>query len=188
GAAITPSSVAVFMVARAVAAAGLRSRLLAAVAFAVVVGCATSLAQTYGVRTDFFSLNRAPGGTFGNRNFIAHMAAFGLPVVLLAALRARRAVTYLLWSVGSVLVGVSLVLTRSRAGWLAVGAGLAVLALALLLSPTLRRHGRTWLRLGGILLLLVAGVAAALVLPNTLRWNSDNPYLDSVRGVTNFQE
>jgi hypothetical protein len=35
---------------------------------------------------------------------------------------------------------------------------------------------------------LAAGIAAALIVPNTLDWRSDSPYLDSVRGVVNFRE
>lgn len=188
GAAITASSVAVFIVARAVAAAGLRSRLLAAVAFAVVVGCATSLAQTYGVETDFFSINRAPGGTFGNRNFVAHMAAFGLPVVLLVALSARSVAGWLLGALGSAVVAGTLFLTRSRAGWLAAAGALLVLFLALLLAPALRRYGRAWLRTVGIVAIGAGGLAAALLVPNTLEWASANPYLESMRGVVNYEE
>ena len=186
--AVTASGFALYWSARTLAAAGLERPLLAALALAVVLASGTALLQAYGVQADLFSINRAPGGTFGNRNFIAHAAAFGLPVVLLGALRARGAAACAFWSIGSGVVGVSLVLTRSRAGWLAVGAALAVLGLALFLAPALRHHRRTWLRVGGILVVLSAGVAAALTVPNTLRWNSRNPYLDTVRGVTNFQE
>ena len=32
------------------------------------------------------------------------------------------------------------------------------------------------------------GVAAALLLPNTLRWRSDNPYLETVKRVADYQE
>ena len=35
------------------------------------------------MQSEYFSLNRSPGGTFGNRNFVAHLAAIGLPVILL---------------------------------------------------------------------------------------------------------
>jgi O-antigen ligase len=186
--AISVSGVALFWAARSLRAGGLARPLLAGLALAVVVGAATSLLQTYGVRTEFFSLNRAPGGTLGNRNFIAHLAAFGLPLVLLAALRAWRTTGYLLWAVGVVLVAATLVLTRSRAGWLAFGAVVLVFLAAMLLSRPLRRHGRTWLRLIGVVLLVGAGVAAALIAPNTLRWRGENPYLESVRGVANYQE
>ena len=39
--------------------------LLIALATGVVVGAATCLAQAYGVVSEYFSLNRSPGGTFG---------------------------------------------------------------------------------------------------------------------------
>ena len=32
------------------------------------------------------------------------------------------------------------------------------------------------------------GASAALVLPNTLEWRSDSPYLESVRGMVNYQQ
>jgi hypothetical protein len=112
--AISASGVVLFWTARALSGAGLDRPLLAALAAAIVVGCATSLLQAYGIRTDIFSLNRAPGGTLGNRNFVAHMAAFGLPVVLLVGLRAKGAARYAVATVGAALVTASLVLTRSR--------------------------------------------------------------------------
>jgi hypothetical protein len=186
--AISVSGVAIFWSARAVAGAGLARPLLSALALAVVAGTATSLLQTYGVRSDFFSINRAPGGTFGNRNFIAHLAAFGLPVVLFAGLAARRWYGYLLGSAGAMLVVGSLVLTRSRAGWLAFGAVLLVLAVALTVSRALRSDGLTWARLVGMVALAGAGAVGAVLLPNALQWRSDNPYLDSIRGVANYQE
>lgn len=186
--AVSASGLGVFWAARGVREAGLARPLIGALAFAVVVGAATTLLQTYGVRTDLFSVNRAPGGTLGNRNFVAHLAAFGLPVVFLAALRAWRVTGYALGAVGVMMVAASLVLTRSRAAYLAFGAVLLVFFAAMFVSSPLRRHARTWMRLAGILALAGSGVAAALVLPNTLRWRSENPYLESVQGVTNYQE
>lgn len=188
GLTITASAIGVFLVARAVSAAGLRQRLLGACAIAVVIGCITSLLQTYGVETDFFSINRAPGGTFGNRNFVAHMAAFGLPVVLFVTVSARHAGGWLAGAFGSAILVATLFLTRSRAAWLAAAGALLVLALALLLAPALRRDGRVWRRTIGIGALGVAGVIAALLVPNTLQWTSANPYLDSMRDVANYEE
>src|SRR5690349_20885647 len=75
--AISCSGVALFWSASAVRRAGLVSPLLVALAVGIVLAAASSLAQAYGVQTDYFSLNRAPGGTFGNRNFIAHICAIG---------------------------------------------------------------------------------------------------------------
>jgi O-antigen ligase len=186
--AVSISGIALFWAARGLREAGLERPLLLAIALAVVVGCATALLQAYGVRSDFFSENRAPGGTLGNRNFIAHMAAFGLPVVLLCALRAWRPAGYLLGALGTVAVVATLVLTRSRAGWIAFGVVILVFLFAVLASRPLRRHARTRLRLAGILLLMGGGVAAAVLVPNTLRWVSDNPYLESARAIAEYRE
>src|SRR5690349_24433790 len=67
--AVSISGAACFWTARAVARAGLGRQLAAVLAFAAVLGAITALLQAYGVRTEYVSLNRAPGGTFGNRNF-----------------------------------------------------------------------------------------------------------------------
>ncbi|MEX2572551.1 MAG: O-antigen ligase family protein [Gemmatimonadota bacterium] len=186
--AVSVSGVAVFWTARTLRSAGLGRPLMRLLALAIMVGAVTSLLQAYGITSDFFSINRAPGGTLGNRNSIAHMAAFGLPVVLLVALRAWRSAGYVLGAAGTMIIIVSLILTRSRAGWLAFAAVIAVMLAAMLLSRPLRRHGRTWGRLVGIVLLIGAGVAIAVLVPNSLRWRSDNPYLESVTGIANFQE
>src|SRR6185436_17314863 len=73
------SAALVFWVARSLREAGLARALLHAIAFAIVLAAVTSLLQAYGLRLDLFALNRAPGGTLGNRNFIGHAMAFGLP-------------------------------------------------------------------------------------------------------------
>src|SRR5664279_82452 len=126
---ITFSGLVLFRAARATAAAGWRWQLLAALSSAIVLGCITSLLQTYGVTSDFFSLNRSPGGTFGNRNFVAHLAAIGAPVLLLLLVLAPRARSMLLSSFGVAILAAALVLSRSRAAMLAVIAGAAVLAI-----------------------------------------------------------
>jgi O-antigen ligase len=186
--AISVSGVTVFWAARAVARAGLARPLLAAVALAAAVGAGTALLQAYGVRTELFSLNRAPGGTLGNRNFVAHLAAFGFPVLLLAALRAYRPAGFLVAAAGLATASGALFLTRSRAAWLAVAVVALVLVVGVPLVPPLRRHRRTLGRLLALLLVAGGGVAAVLVLPNTLRWRSENPYLESARGLVNYEE
>jgi hypothetical protein len=113
--AVSASALVLFRVAHVLTGAGLGRRLLTTLAVAVVLAAVTSLVQAYGVRLDVFAINRSPGGTLGNRNFVAHAAAFGLPVLLLAALRARRAGGFLLGAAGIAIVTASLVLTRSRA-------------------------------------------------------------------------
>jgi O-antigen ligase len=183
--AVSVSGVVLFWVSRTLRERGLARPLLNTLAFAVVLCAITSLLQTYGIELTIFSENRAPGGTLGNRNFVAHIAAFGLPLVLLAALRGRSVFP---GAIGATLVVASLVLTRSRAAWLAFAAVLVVFFIALLASAALRRDRRTWRRLVTIALLIGAGVAAALLIPNTLQWRSDNPYLETVKRVADYQE
>ena len=79
-----------FWCARTIARSGRGEALLLALAAAVVLGSVTGLAQAYGlVETNLASLTRAPGGTFGNRNFMAHLAAMGLPLLLYVSVASR---------------------------------------------------------------------------------------------------
>ena len=186
--AISASGVVVFWAARSLRESALAWPLLVMLAIAVVVAAATSLLQTYGVETDLFSVNRSPGGTLGNRNFIAHLAAFGFPIVLYVALSARRNSAFFVGLLAATLVAAVLVLTRSRAGWLAAGAGFATIVACFIISPPLRRYGRALFRFGILVLVAVGGVAAAVITPNSLRWTTDSPYMESIRGVANYQE
>lgn len=179
--AITASGILLFWTARAIRESGEADRLLDGLALAVVIAAVVSLMQAYGLESLFFSDSRAPGGTLGNRNFVAHVAAFGLPLLL----RTKR---FWFGAIGTAIVTATLVLTRSRAAWLAFGAVLVVFVGALLLSRATRGDWRTWRRLGGIVILAGAGVAAALVLPNALRWRSRNPYLETLERVADYHE
>jgi O-antigen ligase len=186
--AISASGIAVYWAARTLRVHGLGRPLSVAIAAAVVLGAVTSLLQTYGVSSDYFSVNRAPGGTLGNRNFIAHMAAFGLPVVLYIALTARRRGGYVAGAAGAALVTATLVLTRSRAGWLAFAAAMFVLLVGMVASGALRRSSRAWGRFVLVLGVGAAAVAGAVLLPNSLRWRSESPYLESIRALTEHRE
>lgn len=182
GLAVSVSGVLIFWVART------HGRALAgALAFAVVVAAVTSLLQTYGLDIELFSENRAPGGTLGNRNFIAHVAAFGLPLLLFMTITAQRYRTFLWNSIGTALVTASLVITRSRAAWLAFAAMLIVLLFALLAARPLRHDARTWRRLAFTIVAAVIATGAVLLLPNALHWRSKNPYLESIHKVADYQ-
>ena len=174
--AITASGIVVFWVARALP----RRELVTALAIAVTLVAVTSLLQTYGIDVDLFSEQRAPGGTLGNRNFVAHAAAFGMPLLLLAAVGARTRMGFLAGAAGIIIVTASLVLTRSRAAWLAFAVVLVICFLGMMKTA--------WRRLAVLIVLACGGVAAALLIPNTLRWKDDNPYLATVRRVADYEQ
>ncbi|MES2124685.1 MAG: hypothetical protein V4503_08340, partial [Gemmatimonadota bacterium] len=87
---LTITALAAFVTARHLAALGAAPVLLGWAAAAGTIGTATGLAQAYGLSSPLFASTRAPGGTFGNRNFMAHFAALALPVAALVALSGRR--------------------------------------------------------------------------------------------------
>ena len=184
---VSVSSAIVFWVARTVGAGGSYRPLLAAASVAVVVAAATSLAQAYGLETVYFSLNRVPGGTFGNRNFVAHFAAIGLPAMIYVVATARRPAGALLGSLAIAVVAANLVLSRSRAAWLAILASLLVLALLLFVSRRRWAGQKVGGRLARLALAALLGASVAIVLPNKLNWRSDSPYLDSARGMVDYR-
>ncbi|MGI8496245.1 MAG: O-antigen ligase family protein [Gemmatimonadaceae bacterium] len=185
---VSISGAVCFWCARTVGRAGYGRALLAALALATVVAAGTSLAQTYGLESEYFSINRAPGGTLGNRNFIAHLAAIGLPILMLRTLDARRSGGVAMGGLGLGLLAAVLFLTRSRNAWLALAVSGALVVLAVLSTRSLWRDAPLGKRVRLLSVLAIGGVVAALALPNTLEWKSDSPYLDTVRGVVNYRE
>jgi len=186
--ALSCSGVALFWVASVLRERGMVRPLVAALAFAVVVGAATSLAQTYGVESIYFSINRAPGGTFGNRNFVAHLCAIGVPVIALCALTTRRSLTVLACGCGMAVVSAALVISRSRGAWLALIAVAVVVGFLAFLARKRWADPRRTRRLLFLAAGIVAGALGAVLLPNHLNWKSDNPYLDSATGLVNYKQ
>jgi len=210
--AISVSGAGVFWVSQYLAQAGRARTLMALLAVAVTAAATVSLLQAYGVETEFFSLNRSPGGTLGNRNFVAHVATIGIPTLLVATLRARRTPGVILGALATAVVAAAIVLSRSRGAWVATAlAAASVVPTALRAWRMARGRGASgsasrsraqqdkqpgaapapggalvW-RSAMIGLAAVGGVCAAIVLPNTLNWRSPSPYLDSVLGVTNYR-
>ncbi len=188
--AVTWSSLVVFWSATAVVAGRpIRERaVVGALVFAVLAVAATSLAQAYGVDSTYFSANRAPGGTLGNRNFVAHLAAIATPLLVVAAVGARRLFPAVMATLALAFVSAVLVLSRTRAAWIALAACVIVLL------PGVWRARARW-RVAGMRrrLLLVAvvvagSVTAAVFLPNSLSWRSESPYLDSVKNMADFSQ
>ena len=186
--AISLSGVAIFWVARSLRGDGRERALVGAIAAAAALGAMTSLLQAYGVETEYFSLNRAPGGTFGNRNFMAHVAAIGAPAIVYWTLTTRSRLGYLLGALGFGTVIAAQVLSRSRAAWLALAAAFGVMFIAGWLTRSRWRDARLARRTTALVVATGISVAAAIALPNTLNWKSDSPYLDSMRGVVNYKQ
>jgi O-antigen ligase len=184
--AITASSLLLFWIARVLRANGMERAMIHGLALAVVLAAVTALAQTYGAEMILFSENRAPGGTLGNRNFVAHIAAFGSPLLIFAVFRARSLFGSALPAIGFAVTTACLVLTRSRAAWLAFAVAMVIVVLAALSFSQLRTPS-IWSRLSLTVLITGAAVAAALAVPNTLQWRGDDPYLDSVRRIADFE-
>ncbi|MGH7582858.1 MAG: hypothetical protein ACREL5_06525, partial [Gemmatimonadales bacterium] len=115
------TGVAAFAAAREVAARGQAGALIAWCAAAGVAGAAGGLAQAYGFGSPLFAPLRVPGGTFGNRNFMAHFSALTLPVLVTVALGTRRRIGVGLAAAGCALLTAAVILSRSRAAWIASG-------------------------------------------------------------------
>jgi hypothetical protein len=184
---VSVSSVVLFWGARQIGAAGSYRPIIVGAAIATVVAAVTGLVQAYGFDSEFFSQNRAPGGTFGNRNFVAHFVTIGLPALMYSAVTARTSAGAMAGSLSVALVAALLVMTRTRAAWLAVAASSAVLLFALMVSRRYWQESAIGGRLVRLTLTAAVGVAAAVWLPNRLNWRSDSPYLDSALAVVDYE-
>jgi hypothetical protein len=179
---------AALMTARHIAAAGGGPVLLTWCGIAGVVGAATGLLQAYGFDSPLFATNRVPGGTFGNRNFMAHFAGLTLPVLVLATLSARRHWIAVFTTLGCGVLVAAIILSRSRAAWLGSGLGIATLSAACIL-PRRRYalpdvgHRAAWL--GTV---VIVAIVTALLVPNRLAWRSASPYTDTLIGLANHDE
>ena len=170
---------------------GRASAVLAGLAAAAITGASIGIAQAYGFDAEWLAARRAPGGTFGNRNFLAHVLAIAAPGMLLLAmlpLRGRARVLRWLAFAGLAAAAAAIVLTRSRAAWLGLAAG----AGAMLLLGAIGR-GALVGRLragaaGAAAVTVIIAVAAAVLLPNRLEWRSDSPYAETLVRIGDFRE
>jgi O-antigen ligase len=186
---VTLAGAVLWFAARFAAVRGTRARELIAIGLvaAGLAGAVSGLLQAYGWHSSLLADTRAPGGTLGNRNFMAHLTVLGLPLAAWLASRARRGGTVLLLAAVIAAMAGAIVLSRSRAAWVGGGAALAAAAtlagLSRVTPPRLARR-RAAILAGATGL----GVTAALVLPNDLAWRSPSPYRDSLRDVLNYRE
>lgn len=184
---VTFSGAVVYAMARQAAREGAGWLVVRIVGVAGLLAALTGLAQAYGLDWDLFIGERAPGGTIGNRNFLAHLAALTLPLMALAALEARSRAGWVAAVLGCALMTAAIVLTRSRAAWLALLMALAVVALTALVART-PVPGALRGRLARLAGALAVAVVLALVVPNQLAWRAKHPYGETLRGLVNYQE
>lgn len=179
---------AALITARHVAALGAGATLLTWCGIAGIVGAATGMAQAYGFDSPLFATTRLPGGTFGNRNFMAHFSGLALPVLMLVALSARRQLVAAAVSLGCAVLVATIVLSRSRAAW--IGAGTGTLLFVGICLAARRRHALPALgtRVGTLGGVMIVGVIAAMAIPNRLAWRSASPYLDTFTALANHDE
>lgn len=183
---VTLGGLGIFAAAGVAARSGRGRALLAVLASAAALGVATALAQAHGAESALFSDTRVPGGLFGNRNFMAHVGAISLALLVPGLLRAKPGGALLALVVAAVLAA-GVVISRSRAAWLALAAGAVALVAAAWLAGELARGSTGRRRLVALGVALGTGTAAALLVPNELNWRSDAPYLESLRGVAEYR-
>ncbi len=180
---ITFGGAVMFWSAAALRGAGQVRSVAVFLAVAATAASASALAQAYGADWTIFSANRAPGGMLGNRNFVAHAAAMSIPLLVWLAGTSRSAGGIALGVVGLLANTAVLVLSRTRAAWLAVAVWIGVMALVAWRSRDVTRAAIVPRRGRVVIAALLAGIVLALMIPNTLDWN-----MDSVRGVVNYRE
>jgi O-antigen ligase len=181
------SAFILFIAAQRVVREGFGSRVLAGLAAAAVLAGALGVAQAYGADWSWLTDSRPPGGTFGNRNFLAHLLAIAMPLLTLLLLRGRFTGAALAF-LGLIIASGAIVLTRSRAAWLGAAAALFVMAgAALYARRSLGSAGaaaRTFLMAAAV----AAGAAGGIFLPNTLDWRSGSPYAETLTRITSYSE
>ncbi|HEX8454107.1 MAG TPA: O-antigen ligase family protein [Longimicrobium sp.] len=176
---IAVSFAVVFWSCRGAVRAGRGGLLLALAAAAVVLAAVVSLLDAYGA-PGVAAIESRPGGTFGNRNRLAHILALGLPLLLVQALSAETRRRFTAYSVALVPVMAALALSRCRGAWLST---LVVVPLTLWLwrrgeaGPARAAAPR---RLAILMALAAGSAAAAILLPNDLDWRGAHPYRHSL--------
>jgi putative inorganic carbon (HCO3(-)) transporter len=183
---LTISGVAIFWSARYLAGRGQRRALLDAVAIAVVLVAVSIVIDAFGYGLDL--PHAGSKGTQGNRNWAAHLLALGMPLLALQALAGQTARRKAVGLGALALCTTTLVLTRSRAAWIAVvlatALPLIVLAANSILSHARERTARCATALGA----LIFGVVLAVFIPTRLQWTSPHPYLESAQGIAAYNQ
>ncbi len=174
----------VFWSTRFMSAAGDRDEVLLVIVLGLGCLALVCLLEAYGLLPRVSLQGRAPGGTLGNRNHAAHLLVIVIPVQFWCVMRVRRFALFgtllLCIAVGSA----ALVVTRSRAAWIAAIAVCVFLIFATRLGsgPTRITQKRAALFAGAVF----AGAMLAFVVPDALSWRTSK--LDSLQSILQTNE
>ncbi len=179
---LTISGAAVFWSARYLAGRGERRALVDAVAVAIVLVSVSVLVDAFGYGLAF--PHGSSRGTQANRNWAGHLIALGMPLFALHCLTGETARRRSLGLFALTISTAALVMTRSRAAWLAATVGTALPLIVLAANLRVFRTSvspapRCVFGLGALLV----GVVLGVLLPVQLRWSSPNPYLESAKTI-----
>jgi O-antigen ligase len=180
--ALMTSGVLVFWLARHLAGIGLREGLLVVVTATAAVGALTIVAEAHGLIDDLSRHARAPGGTEGNRNYMAHLLALSVPLAGWQLFRACSRQVTLMLATHTILVFYAITLTRCRAAWLAVILSVVSLLLMMRGIPGVGRGRRA-----GLVGALCAGVALATLVPTQLAWRAKAPFISTIARIAEYE-
>lgn len=140
---------------------------------ALVLVALLALAETFGLVVGLSGHGRAPGATLGQRNVVAHVLALGVPCAWRAGTRELASRRERVLGAMVLLVSVAAILaTRSRAGWIALAAGVITMgALEVRRSPN-----RT---VATVMTVISAGALTVLARP-ALPWSRPHPYRETL--------
>ncbi len=178
---ISVAGVAIFWSSRAMAKFGRRRQLLDLAALAIVLLAATVILDALGFNYGL-SVTR-PAGTLGDRNSAAHFLALGMPLLFLQAFETGSARRESLALSSLAILGAALLLTRSRAAWLAALSGTLLFAILLGLTPRRFHPSLTTTRVMRAMAALVAGLILGLCIPTQLHWKATHPYMESFENL-----
>ncbi|HEY0150416.1 MAG TPA: O-antigen ligase family protein [Longimicrobium sp.] len=174
-----------FTTARTVSGAGHGRRLRAGIVVGATLVAGTALLEAYGV-LPFLSLpGRAPGGSMGNRNEMAHLLVVALPTAIWYAWTARARLS---WSLVAVFLLVwAVTLSRTRAAWLALLVAIVCYGALRVLQRRSTTLPMAPTRTAWVVCACAAAVMTAAVLPNDLSWRSSTPFADSARSLADYE-
>lgn len=142
------------------------------------------VAESYALGPHLSLPSYAPGVTIGQRNNAGHVLAVALAGLAGAVLVTERLRPIAL--VPAIGLAAALILTRSRAAWLAALVGLAIAITASMLAGPPRR------RTAGRVVVLCAAIALGMALPLAVRpslaWRDASPYADTASRLLDARE